>query len=184
VLSVGHDRFSAMVFRERYRLQRPSRITHLKEIAVDRRKAFFRQVATVALIVLSLSSSIVYADDKPYTEGSVWSLSMIRVKPGMADVYFRDILPLRKKMNEEAQKQGLLLSSHVLSGSAYGKEDFDVLFLDEYKNWAAFDGINAKYDAIMSRIIGPEDKQVQVMTKRTEVREILGDKVMQELLIK
>ncbi len=44
--------------------------------------------------------------------------------------------------------------------------------------------MSAKYDAIMSKIIGAEDKQVQVMTKRTEVREIIGDKVMQELVIK
>jgi hypothetical protein len=133
---------------------------------------------------LSLSSIVATADDKPYTPGSVWSLSMIRVKAGMADVYFRDVLPLRKKMDDEAKKQGLLLSSHVLSGSASGKDDFDVLFLDEFKNWAAFDGMDAKYDAIMSKIIGSEDKQVQLMTKRTEVREILGDKLMQELLIK
>ena len=41
-----------------------------------------------------------------------------------------------------------------------------------------------KYDAIMSKLVGSEDKQVQVMMKRTEVREILGDKTMQELIIK
>ena len=58
------------------------------------------------------------------------------------------------------------------------------MFLDEYKNWAAFDGMSAKYDAIQVKIIGSEDKQVQVMTKRGEVREIVGDKVMQELIPK
>ena len=66
----------------------------------------------------------------------------------------------------------------------FGRDDWDIMFMDEYKNWAAFDGINAKYDAIMGKLVGAEDKQVQLMTKRTEVREILGDKVMQELIIK
>lgn len=143
-----------------------------------------RFVSIAAMCALSLAAAGAAAQEKPYKEGSVWTVSMIRVKPGMLDVYMRDVLPLRKKMNDEAQKQGLLLSSHVLSGSAMGRDDWDVMFLDEYKNWAAFDGISAKYDAIMSKVVGTEDKQVQLMVKRTEVREIMGDKVMQELIIK
>ena len=145
-----------------------------------------RCVSTVVLFAaLSLSSVIAYGqDEKPYTEGSVWSITMIRVKPGMNDAYMREVLPLRKKVNEEAKKQGLLLSSHVLSGPSSGRDDFDVMILDEYKNWAAFDGITAKYEAILSKIVGSEEKQVQLMTKRTDVREILGAKNMQELVIK
>ena len=111
-------------------------------------------------------------------------VATIKVKPGMMDVYLRDVLPVRKKMNEEAKKQGLLVSSHIFSGSSMGRDDFDIMFMDEYKNWAAFDGITAKYDAISARVIGSEEKQVQLMTKRTDVREILGEKVMQELNIK
>ena len=129
-------------------------------------------------------SASAVAQDKPYTEGSVWTVSMIRVKPGMFDIYMNELLPMRKKINEEARKQGLLLSSHLLAGNSNGRDDFDVMIIEEYKNWAAFDGMSAKYDAIMRGVVGPEDKQVQVMTKRTEVREILGDKVMQEIVTK
>jgi hypothetical protein len=147
-------------------------------------EALPRLASAAILFVLLLASVPVNAQDKPWTEGSVWSLSMIRVKPGMFDVYMREILPMRKKINEEAKKQGLLVSSHVLTGNALGRDDWDVLFMDEYKNWAAFDGLSAKFDAIMSKIVGSEDKQVQLMVKRTEVREIMGDKTMQELIIK
>ena len=146
--------------------------------------AAWRRLATLLIVLLGCAVWPAGAQDKPYTEGSVWTVSMIRVKPGMFDVYMRVVLPLRKKMNEEAKRQGLLLSSHVLSGSASGKDDWDVMFLEEYKNWAAFDGMSAKYDAILLKVMGSEDKQVQVMTKRGEVREIMGDKVMQELIIK
>jgi len=72
----------------------------------------------------------------------------------------------------------------VLSGLSAGRDDFDVMLLDEFKNWAAFDGISAKFEAIESKIIGNEEKRTQLMTKRTEVREIVGEKVMQELIIK
>jgi hypothetical protein len=144
-----------------------------------------RRLTTLALFgVLSLGSVIVYGQEKPYKEGSVWFIEMIRVKPGMFDVYMRDVLPLRAKTDEEAKKQGLIISSHVLSGSATGRDDFNVLFMTEYKNWAAFDGLEAKYEAILSRVVGSEEKQVQLMTKRTEVREIMGEKPMQELIIK
>ena len=146
--------------------------------------ALRRLTALVLFGVLSLGSVIVYGQEKPYTEGSVWSITMVRVKPGMHDAYMRDVLPLRKKIDEEAKKQGLIISNHILSGSAAGRDDFDVMFLTEYKNWAAFDGISAKYDAIVGRIVGSDEKQVQLMTKRTEVREIIGEKQMQELIIK
>ncbi len=150
-----------------------------------KRNPLWHVSSLVLFALLSLCSIIAYAqEDKPYTEGSVWAVTLVRVKPGMFDVYMRDVLPMRKKLGVEAKKQGLLLSSHVLSGTASGRDDFDVMFLDEYKNWAAFDGLTAKYDAMVSKIIGSEEKQVQLMTKRTDVREILGDKNMQELIIK
>ena len=144
-----------------------------------------RSLTTLVLFgALSLSSAVVYGQEKPYTQGSVWSITMIRVKPGMFDVYMRDILPLRKKLDEEAKKQGLILSDHILSGTATGRDDFDVITLTEYKNWAAFDGIDAKYEAIMSKVVGSEEKQVQLMTQRADARTIVGEKLMQELIIK
>src|SRR5215471_1631252 len=109
-----------------------------------------RRFATLVLFgMLTLGSTIAHAQEKPYTEGSVWFVTMVRVKPGMLDAYMRDVLPLRKKINDEAMKQGLILSDHILSGSASGRDDLDVMFLTEFKNWAAFDGIAAKYDAIV-----------------------------------
>ena len=146
--------------------------------------AVLRIVAVAMLCAGMAAPMMALAQDKPYTEGTVWTVSMIRVKPGMFEVYMRDVLPLRKKIDEEARKQGLVVSSHTLSGNSMGRDDWDVMFLVEYKNWAAFDGITAKYDAIEAKIIGPEDKQVQLMTKRGEVREIFGNKVMQELITK
>jgi hypothetical protein len=144
-------------------------------------KTILRNISAATLCVLCAA---VYAQEKPYTEGSVWFVSMIRVKPGMLDVYMREVLPVRKKINEEAKKQGLVVSDHVFTGTSTGRDDWDVMFMTEYKNWAAFDGITAKFDAIAGKIVGSEDKQVQLMTKRTETREIIGNKTMQELIVK
>lgn len=133
------------------------------------------------LLGMSLLASQAMAQDKPYREGSVWSITMIRVKPGMFDTYMREVLPQRKKIMDEAKKAGLVLSEKILSGPSSGRDDFDVLLMTEYKNFAALDGMDAKFDVIMNKIVGSEDKQVQTMSKRGEVREIMGEKLMQEL---
>ena len=105
--------------------------------------AIQRITILVTFGVLSLTAAMAIGQELPYTEGSVWSISMIRVKPGMFEVYMREVLPARKKIFDEAKKQELVISTHTLSGNATGRDDFNVMFLDEYKNWAAFDGIDA-----------------------------------------
>ncbi|HEY9101528.1 hypothetical protein [Chitinimonas sp.] len=144
------------------------------------------------LLRVSLLLSLIFllawpaqADEpKPYKEGSVWGLTFIKVKPGMFDAYLREVLPVRKRTMEEAQKQGLVLSHKILVGEASNREDWDLLLMVEYKSWAAFDGLNDKFDAIAAKVVGSEERQVQMMIKRSDMREIVGDKTMQELVPK
>jgi hypothetical protein len=69
-------------------------------------------------------------------------------------------------------------------GVSTNRDDYDVLLMQEFKNYAAFDGIKAKTGAIEENVIGSLDKQNQILAKRVEVREVLGSKTMQELLPK
>ncbi|MFT7774225.1 hypothetical protein [Roseateles sp.] len=138
-------------------------------------------LATTLLLAAALPAT---AQDKPYKEGTVWSVSFIKVKPGMFDVYMRDLASARKQLMAEAKKQGLIVSEKMLSGSSMGQGDWDLMLMVEYKNWAAFDGLSDKFDAIALKTVGTEEKQVQMMVKRTEVREIVGDKVFQEISFK
>lgn len=133
---------------------------------------------------MMLAATATLAADKPYTEGSVWTMTTIKIKSGQFEAYMRDVLPMRKKIDEEAKKEGLLLSSHVLSGQASNAEDFDLVILEEYKNWAAFDGISAKYDAVLAKVGSSEEQQTQTMEKRVELRTIIGEKTLQEIVPK
>jgi hypothetical protein len=138
--------------------------------------------ALFAVLLLGTKPSL--GQDKPYREGSVWNVSFIKVKPGMLDVYLRDLSSARKRLLDEAKKQGLIVSERMFIGSAANRDDWDVMFMVEYKNWAAFDGLSDKLDALALKIHGPEEKQVQMMVKRIETREILGNKVVQEIMFK
>jgi len=141
-------------------------------------------VALCTLLGLMLAAQTGFGQDKPYKEGSVWTVTFVKVKPGMMDTYLRDLGANRKKLMEQAKKDGLILSERLLSGDATGRDDFDLILMVEYKNWAAFDGLSDKFDALARKMVGSEDKQVQMMTKRTEVREILGTKTMQEIFLR
>lgn len=138
-------------------------------------------LATALLFATALPAA---AQDKPYKDGTVWSVSFIKVKPGMFDVYMRDLAVARKKLMDEAKKQGLIVSERMLAGNSMGQGDWDLMLMVEYKNWAAFDGLSDKFDAIALKVVGTEEKRVQLMTKRTEVREIVGEKVFQEVTFK
>jgi hypothetical protein len=138
--------------------------------------------ALVAVFLLGVQPS--FGQEKPYKEGSVWSVTLIKVKPGMLDTYLRDLGSARKKLMDEAKKQGLFVSDKIFIGSSSNRDDWDLMIMEEYKNWAAFDGLSDKFDALSKKLIGPEEKQVEMMVKRTETREILGEKVLQEITLK
>ena len=40
------------------------------------------------------------------------------------------------------------------------------------------------FHVLAQKMVGSEDKQMQMMVKRTEVREIVGTKTMQEVFLK
>ncbi|MBV9360723.1 MAG: hypothetical protein JO292_04980, partial [Betaproteobacteria bacterium] len=80
--------------------------------------------------------------------------------------------------------EGLILQEKMLAGESAGREDFDLILMVEYKNWAAFDGLNDKFRTLAQKIVGSEDKQTQMMIKRSDVREIIGTKNMQEISYK
>lgn len=139
--------------------------------------------AIITLLSLLLGASAL-AQGSPTKDGSVWSVSYIRVKPGMGDVYMRDLAASRKPLMEAAKKAGLILSEKMLFGSSHGRDDYNLMLMVEYKNWAAFDGLNDKFDALSLQIVGTEEKRLQIMVKRNDMREIIGNREFQEAIFK
>jgi len=138
----------------------------------------------IAFALVAALAGPALAQDKPWTEGTVWNVTMVKTKAGMGDVYLRDLAANFKKLMDAAKKEGLVVSYKILSGNAANRDDWDMMLLTEAKNWAALDNATAKWDALAAKMIGPEDKQQQMMIKRSDVREIVDDKLMQEIVFK
>jgi len=120
----------------------------------------------------------------PYTEHSVWNISLVKTKPGLDDDYLRSVAQTFKGTMEEEKKQGLIMDYKVLIGDASDRNDFNILLMVEYKNMAAFDGLREKTEPIMAKVMGGQDAQRQLAVKRLDVREILGTKTMREVILK
>ena len=122
--------------------------------------------------------------DAPYTEGSVWNITMVKTKPGMDDQYLKGLATTFKGNLDEAKKQKLIISYKILIGSAATPNDFNILLMVESKDMAALDNGREKFDPIAKKIEGSVEEQEKTMVKRLDIREIVGDKLMREVTLK
>ena len=120
----------------------------------------------------------------PYIEGPVWTLTMIKTKTGLSDDYIKQITGTVKPVYDEEKKQKIILDYKILNGEASSPQDFNILILVEYPNWAAFDSLRDKMDPIVEKVMGFEDQRRDTAVKRLDIREILGTKTMREITLK
>ena len=144
---------------------------------------YAKTFAGVLLVSLFCLSGIAVAQEAPYTEGSVWAMTFVRVEPGRLDDYFKNLNGMYRKVNEEAKKQGFVLSYKVIGTSASTRDDWNLLILVEFKNWAAFDELNAKFRAIVNKLASEEQQEAGIEA-RAKIREIIGGKIGRELSFK
>ena len=142
------------------------------------------QVTITAAFSIGVASLCFGQSDAPYTEGPVWTVTMVNTKPGMTDDYLKNLAQSFKTTNDEAKKQGIIMDYKIFLGANATPHDFDILIMQEFKNFAAFDGLREKTDPIARKLIGSQDVQRQGAVKRMEIREIIGNKLMREITLK
>lgn len=120
---------------------------------------------------------------RPYHDGSVWTVAQIRIKPGMEPAYLNYLTTDWKREQEEMKKAGLTLSYKVLMGEAHGSNDWNMLLLTEYKNLAAMEANEQKMDAMAQQMFGGDEKIQEGYRRRLEIREVLGDRMMREIIL-
>ena len=141
-------------------------------------KHVYRLVALLLLLAPALLAQ------EHYTEGPVWRVQLIRVKPTGMDAYLTSLRQSTKPILEEEKKQGMILDYKVfLKSTKANPEDWDIAVAVEFKNHAAMDGLTAKGEAVRDKIMGKQAAQ-QLAEKRTEIREIISSELMEEIFLK
>jgi len=72
----------------------------------------------------------------------------------------------------------------ILNGEASNPQDFNILIVVEYPNWAVFDNLCEKPDPIVEKVMGTEDQRRATAVKRIDTCEILGTKTTREITLK
>jgi hypothetical protein len=142
----------------------------------------------VRLIVLALALILSFgaqsfAQDRSYKDGSVWTMSFIRVFPGQDETYLNSLKNSWKAVHDEAVKQGLILSYKILEGNATTPEDWNLILMVEYKNLASMEGTDEKWDAIQNKVSSADDRK-KLMESRVSVRSMYGSRLMREIVYK
>lgn len=146
-----------------------------------RTKRFLAAALAASLLLLAAS---VYAQVKrPFRNGSVWSVSYIRMKPGMETAYLNYIATDWKRNQEASKKEGLILSYRVLTTEPHNPQDFNIMLMTEYKDLATLEANQDKADALAQRVIGDDAKQMQGYRERLEIREVLGVRQAREIVL-
>jgi hypothetical protein len=120
-----------------------------------------------------------------YTEGPVWRVQLIRVKPGKLDAYLTSLRKSTKPLLDEEKKQGVILDYKIfLKETKSNPEDWDIAVAVSVKNHAALDGLTAKGEEFRDKILGGKQVAQDLADKRSEIREILSSDLMQEVMLK
>lgn len=125
------------------------------------------------------------AAQEHYTEGPVWRVSLIRVKPTAMDAYLTSLRQSSKPLLDEEKRQGIIVDYKIfLKETKHDAQDWDLCLAIEYKNHAAMDGLSAKGEAIRDKILGGKQQAQQLGEKRAEIRELVSSEVLDEILLK
>jgi len=141
-------------------------------------------IGSLAASLLLLCISVFAQVSRPYRNGSIWAMSMIRMKPGMDAAYMTYLATDWKKEREELKKEGLILSYKVLSTTAtYDADGWNLILMTEYKDLATYEAEAAKREAVVQRITGNDQKLMQSYKEREEIREIIDTRLAREIVL-
>ncbi len=138
-------------------------------------------MAFAICFVLSIHSSA--RVKRPFSNGSVWAIGVIQMKPGMDNAY-KTYLATEWKRNQEAmKKEGIILSYMVIETEMHSSNDWNLLLLTEYKDLASYEANQAKADNLAQTVVGDDQKQIQGYRERLHIREVLGNRLARQILL-
>ena len=123
-------------------------------------------------------------DGRAYKEGPVTVVTYVKIKDGQFDNYMKWLDTTFKTENDAFIKAKVITGYKIYSNQARDPHDADLILSVTYANMAAMDNLNEKTDAITEKFEGDLAKQNQGFADRGTMREIMGSKMIRELILK
>jgi len=106
------------------------------------------------------------------------------VKPGHFDEYMAFLAGPYKQLMEGQKKAGVITAWTVYSSANRDEDDWNIALTTTYKNMAAMDNLRDRVDPIDRQVYGSVDKSSEATVNRSEMRDIVGNRLMRELIFK
>ena len=132
------------------------------------------------LVVAITATAQVY---KYYSPGSIWTVTTIRIKPGMDQAYLAYLDSEFKKESDAQVKAGYMKSYKILR-TLDDDSSWNLLILREYKSLASLEADTEKSDALAQQTSGNDELQMKGYEDRSKIREVLATKTARELMLK
>ncbi len=140
-------------------------------------------VGSLIALVLTLSVVVLAQVNRPYRNGSVWSIGFIQMKPGMDTAYLNYVAGDWKREQEALKRDGQIISYKVLQTEGHSPTDWNLMLMTEYKDLATMEANEAKADNLLQTVIGTDEKQMQGYRERLQIREVLGIRLAREIVL-
>jgi hypothetical protein len=120
-----------------------------------------------------------------YTEGPVWRVTYLNVKPGKMNAALKDLSENFNKVYAQAKQQGLVLDYKAyLNATSTGPNDWNIALAVLYKGFGALDGLTGKMDPITLKHYGSADARQTATEKRGEVWTVVSSALAREISLK
>ena len=140
-------------------------------------------IGSLVLVVLIVGVSAFAQINRPFHNGSIWSITFVKMKPGLETAYLNYLAGQWKTNQEARKKQGLILSYKVIGTEAHNPGDWNVMLMIEFKDLATMEANEDKDEALGQRLIGPDERRIQGFKERSEIREIVADRLAREIVL-
>ncbi len=145
-------------------------------------KKFLCITITAVCFFLLCNQNIFAQSDKPYTDGPLWQVQFIHTKPGMSDLYLKNLSEGWIKIMRAAKDQGYIMDYKVFSAQPASENDWDLMLMYEIKNYAMLDGASDKMDALSKKVLSANDATLHTnAVSRNDLRVLQGGKLTQQL---
>lgn len=136
-----------------------------------------------AAVIVVIATGYAQMVSRPYRNGSVWSITFLRMKPGMDSAYLAYLASDWKRDQDALKQQGVILSYKVLTTESHGTNDFNVMLMTEYRDLATMEANQDKADTISVQLVGGDEKMRQGYKDRGDMREIVGTRLTREIVL-
>lgn len=120
-----------------------------------------------------------------YTEGPVWRVNYLAVKPGKFNDSLKDIRENFAKISAAAKQAGLIQDYKVyLNATSNNPDDWDIATATLYKGYGALDGLAGKMDPISLKHYGTAEARTQAGAKRPDLWTTVTSALAREITMK